>query len=862
VSPPLVATYRLQLTPTFTFAEAAEVLPYLAALGVSHVYLSPIFEARPGSSHGYDVVDHAAIRGELGGEAGFEALRQRCVQAGMALVLDFVPNHAAVGPHNEAWQEVLAYGAASPLAKRFDLQEGGAARILLPFLGRYYGDALDAGELRFVLFDGHPAAAYYEHRFRLRPSSIAGLVARHFANLGDHPDRGSWARLVEEYEGLDERDRDRTEQLRERLVALADEGFDATLAAMAADDVHEILEQQRYRLAYWKTAGAEVNYRRFFDINDLAALRVEDPEVFDEVHVKLRELLTRPGVEGVRVDHVDGLYDPASYLRRLRELGPRYVWVEKILGAREDLPEGWAVDGATGYEVLNDITRALVWPGGARPLRRLATRYGGVGEDWDETAREGKRLVLRTALSGEAARAVDELHAMAKADYHTRDFTRPALEYALEEIVAALDRYRTYLPAEPATAEAAIGDAVARALAHNPADDASVYAFVQRALLGPLRPRLEARRQLWVGRLQQLMAPVAAKGVEDTAFYRDHRLVALNEVGGEPDRFALAARAFHARMRQRGRTTPRALNALATHDHKRGADVRARLALLSELHRPWAQLVRQLALLAARHRSPVGPTDADAYLFYQCYVALHGTDRPEVLVERLVDYARKASREAKQRTSWVRADETYERALERFVREMGEDEAVEAAVQPFASRLADLGFRNTLAQLVLQATVPGVPDVYQGTELLDLSLVDPDNRRPVGFDARRRILAEAPDEAALAGWLAAADPRLKLHVLERLLGLRQAEAGLFLEGDYRGVKAPVDTLAFIRRHGGRALMVVVPRFPSRPRRQARLSVTGLSGRFTDALSGRTVDLPGELELEGGPLPYRVLVGPQ
>ncbi|HJL14296.1 MAG TPA: malto-oligosyltrehalose synthase [Sandaracinaceae bacterium LLY-WYZ-13_1] len=863
---PLVATYRLQLSPDFGFDAAAALVPYLAELGVSHLYLSPITEARPGSPHGYDVVDHSRVRDELGGDAGFEALRSRCVAAGLGLVLDFVPNHAGIGPSNEAWQDVLCYGAVSPWADTFDLELGGDERILLPFLGRYYGEALDGGELSLVYEGGHLAAAYFEHRFRLRPESYRTLLARWFPTLGDDPERGTWARLLEDYRALDGRDRDRAEALRARLAELDPSGLSAMLAELPSEVVHDVLEEQRFRLAFWQTAGAEINYRRFFDINDLAGLRMESPEVFARSHAKLAELLAKPGVDGVRIDHIDGLYDPRGYLLRLRELGAPHVWVEKILATREALPESWAIDGTTGYVALNDLLRVLVWPGGERALTRLWHRYGG-HHGWEDTVHEAKRLVMRTSLSGELSRLAVELHEMSRADYHTRDFTRPALSHALEEVIAALDRYRTYLPDDRAEGEAAVKEAVARAIARNPADEPSVYEHVGRAILGPLRDDLEADRQLWVGRLQQYTAPVAAKGVEDTAFYRYHRLSALCEVGGEPDRFSLGRRAFHSRMRHRAQTQPLGLTATATHDHKRGEDTRMRLALLSELHKPWGKLSKDLARLGRSHRSPVGPSPADSMLFHQLFVALHGTDAPDALRARLVAYMEKATREAKARTSWIRPDPTYEEALRRYVEGMMGDEAVHAAVAPLAERLARLGFANTISQTVLKHTVAGVPDVYRGTERLDLSLVDPDNRRPVDFEERAawlrqmRDLLEAPDPDVLRRWREAGDERLKLFVIARLLRVRRADPALFSHGSHRGLDAPTGVIAFTRRRAGQTVLVAVPRFPSRPPKSERgVRLAGVPrGVYEDVLGGGAVELGEELHPRERPLPWVVLL---
>lgn len=866
---PLVATYRLQLSPDFGFRAARGLVGYLAELGVSHLYLSPITESRPGSPHGYDVVDHARIRDELGGEEGFEELRRACVEAGLGVVLDFVPNHAGIGPSNEAWQDVLAYGPASPYTRTFDIDVSDDERILLPFLGRYYGDALDDGELTIVLEGGHLAVAYFEHRFRLRPSTYRSVLRRFFPRLATHPARGSWARLLEDYRALDGRDRDRAEELRTELADLAgeSEAFGVMLADLPRSVIHELLEEQRFRLAFWKTAGAEINYRRFFDINELAGLRMESPAVFDRAHAKIAELVARPGIDGIRIDHIDGLYHPSGYLRRLRELGVTWVWVEKILGARESCPTEWPIDGTTGYEALNDILRVLVWPGGERPLGRLWETYGDGHESWEETVHEAKRLVMRTSLGGELERLATQLHAMSRADYHTRDFTRPALSHALAEIIAALDRYRTYLPEDYAVGDATVQKAVDLAIERNPADERSVYEHVGRAIRGPLREDLEAERMLWVGRLQQYTAPVAAKGVEDTAFYRYHRLSALNEVGGEPDRFALDARAFHTRMRLRARTQPRGLTTTATHDHKRGEDTRMRLALLSELHRPWATVLKRLRVQGRSYRTPLGPSPGDVALFHQALAALDGTDERASLEARLVDYMRKAAREAKQHTSWIRPDEAYESALTAYVQAMCRDEAVARILRPFSAQLAQLGFRNGLSQVVLKHTIAGVPDLYQGAERLDLSLVDPDNRRPVDFGERAESLRamapllEQPDADVLARWLEASDERLKLFLTARLLRARRRDPELWQAGHHRGLEAPAPLLAFSRRRAGATLIVAVSRFPSRLSRAAhgvRLAATP-GGTYEDVLCGGTRTVGDELRVAEHPLPWIVLL---
>jgi (1->4)-alpha-D-glucan 1-alpha-D-glucosylmutase len=796
----VIATYRLQLTPSFGFVDAEALVPYLRELGVSHLYLSPITCASRGSTHGYDVVDHNRISDELGGEEGFERLRRACVDAGLGILLDFVPNHAAVESDNEAWQHLLAHGASSPHAETFDVDVSGGRKILLPFLGCTYGEALDAGEITLIEEDGRPMAAYFDHRFALRPDTDV---------------RG----------------------------------------ANDPNAVHTLLEQQHWRLAHWKIAGARMSYRRFFDINGLIALRMESPAVFERTHALLARLVKLPGIDGVRVDHVDGLYDPATYLSRLRALGPRHVWVEKILGAREPLPS-WPIDGTTGYEAMNDIVRVLIAASGEGPLTRTWERFGASTTSWAEHVHAGKRLVMHTSLAGELARLSAELAAIAEADYHTRDFLEHVLREAIAEVAAALGRYRTYLPNDEDGARA-LRDAAMLAHHKNPAIDPGVFELVVRAAIGPLREDLEPRRARWAGRFQQYCAPVAAKGVEDTALYRYHRLVALNEVGGEPDHFAMEAAAFHARARGRAQSQPLGLVATATHDHKHGEDTRMRLAILSELHRPWSLVAKRLDELGARHRTPIGPSAADAYRVHQVLAALwsDGDD----LRARVGAYALKAARESKERTSWLHPDDAYERALDQYVGALFEDEAIGAALTPIAADLARLGFVHTITQVVLKHTLPGIPDLYQGTELLDLSLVDPDNRRPVDFEARRLILGElramieAPDVVALRALADAADPRLKMLVHARLLRLRRAREDIFTSSDHRGLRCERPTLAYMR---GDDLAVIVPRAVSRPRRGVLRGVS--PGRYQDAISGTILEVRGPIDLASLPLPWCVL----
>ncbi|MDX1529981.1 MAG: malto-oligosyltrehalose synthase, partial [Rhodothermales bacterium] len=744
----MTASYRLQLHPDFGFAEVEALLPYFQRLGVSHLYLSPITTAKAGSTHGYDVVDHNEVSDALGGREGLDRLLAAAEERGLRFILDWVPNHAGVGSRNESWEDVLAYGPNSPSARYFDvdwrpLKPELQGKLLLPFLGSPYGDALDGGELGLAYEAGRFYATYYDSRFALNPASYAQLLAEALPHYERQAPYWDLKDLLTAYRTLRPREREKAEALRPRLEAFAERLDPAEwLGAIGQGALHALLEQQYWRLSYWKTAGYEINYRRFFDINGLVGLRMEDPHVFWDAHRLLAELLAQPAVSGVRIDHVDGLFDPHRYLQRLKELGAEHVWVEKILAHGETLPEGWATEGTTGYAFMNDALHLLLDPAGELPMDRAWRRFAEGARPWPRTVYYSKVLVMETMLSSELFRLAYELDRISEADYHTRDFTLEALREALAEVVAAFDRYRTYLPYDEEEAREVVGEAVHRAKQRNPATEPTVYDFVARVILGDVREDLREQRQAWVGRFQQYTAPVAAKGVEDTAFYRYFRLAALNEVGGEPDEWARSRQAFHARARFRGHRYPRNLLATATHDHKRGEDTRMRLVALAEVPERWEETAAVLAEIGRKHRGEHGPARSDEYLLYQLLAALWPDADRDALPDRLWTYLQKAAREAKVETSWINPDEAYEADLEAYVRGLCADPKTDAAVSPLADDLRRLGFFNTLSQLVLKLTTPGVPDFYQGTELFDLSLVDPDNRRPVGYALRQRLLDE------------------------------------------------------------------------------------------------------------------------
>ena len=880
----MIASYRLQLQPDFGFAEAEALLPYLQRLGISHLYLSPITEAREGSMHGYDVVDHNEVRAAYGGREGLDQLLAAATEHELEIILDWVPNHAGVGPGNVAWQDVLAHGPYSPHADTFDidwypLKPELSGKVHLPFLGSSYGEALDGDELGLDYEDGRFYATYYDNRFALSPATYDAILDTALSRYERTEPYWDLKELAEAFAGLKPEERSKAEALGLRLAALDDVDPADWTDALDREALHALFEQQWWRLSHWRTAGYEINYRRFFDINELVGLRMEDDEVFWEAHRLLGELLAHEAVAGVRIDHIDGLFDPHDYLDKLRELGAQHVWVEKILAHGETLPEAWPVDGATGYGFMNDVMHLLLRPYAEIPLDRAWRRFAPEARPWLREVHRSKVLVMETSLSSELFRLAYELDRISEADYHTRDFTLEALREALQETVAAVNRYRTYLPdhGEEDEAREVIERAIHRAKSHNPATESTVYDFIARVVLGDVREDLKKRQRAWVGRFQQYTAPVAAKGVEDTAFYRHHRLTALNEVGGEPDEFSLPRQAFHAHNRFRALQYPRALIATATHDHKRGEDTRMRLLGLAEDPEAWDETLAALDAIGDDHSGDHGPIPTHAYLFLQTLAALwHGADH-DTLADRLWQYLQKAARESKLETSWINPNETYEAEFEAFVRGVCADKRTPDALGEFAANLARLGFFHTITQTVLKLTAPGVPDFYQGTELLDLSLVDPDNRRPVDYDRRAALLDEfdglldAPEADAIRGLIDEQDERVKLYLTARLLRLRHAAPDLF-DGGYRALEVEGDGseywIAFARETDGGeadaddALVVLVPRFPATFADAAPATVPlpneWSRWRWTDWLTGTEVGPTEALDAGATPLPWAVL----
>jgi (1->4)-alpha-D-glucan 1-alpha-D-glucosylmutase len=727
------STYRLQVHPDLAFGGVAALAPYLAELGVSHIYLSPCLQAMPGSSHGYDAVDPTRFDDSLGGDGEFGKMVSEVTSHGLGLVLDIVPNHlAASASHNPFFRDVLEKGPDSPHARVFDIDWSPddprlTGKVLLPILGDHYGKVRGEGHIRLALQGEDVVVRVYDRALPLRRGSLEAL-------------RGVGEPL-------------------EALVARIN---------ASSEDLDRLLDQQHYRLAWWRTARHDLNYRRFFDIHDLIGVRVEHPEVFDLMHAHVLEQVHQGHVHGLRVDHPDGLHDPAGYFQRLRERAPEaWVVAEKILAMDEELPDDWPVEGTTGYEFLNRLTGLFVDPRGEEAITDAYVRFTGEEASFHEVARRCKASVLRDLFGSELQRVARRVCAVCGRHPDHRDHTLPDVRKALFELVVAMPVYRTYVhdgtlarEADVARLNQAARDVRQRA----PGVDERLLKFLVDLFSGRIRGELEDRAR---GTFQQLTGPVMAKGVEDTALYRHHRLVCLNEVGGEPDQFGTTPEDFHAFCERVQARWPATLLATSTHDTKRSEDVRSRIALLSEIPHPWAQAVARWSRLAARHRQDGWPDRPIEYLVYQTLVGAWPITR-----DRLVPYVIKAAREAKVHTSWHHVDAAYEGALQAFVEGVLQEDALVTDLENFLAPLVPAARWTSLSQLLLKLTAPGVPDIHQGMELWRHDLVDPDNRRPVDFEARRRLLRRLAEEPSTPSLARDEEGVTKLFVTMRALQVR------------------------------------------------------------------------------------------
>ncbi len=872
-----VSTYRLQVHGGFPLTAARDVVSYLRRLGIDACYTSPYFTAAPGSTHGYDVCNHNEINPELGGAEAHEQFTSALGAAGMGHIVDFVPNHMGISTNTNAWWwDVLESGPSSPAARFFDIdwspvKEELYARLLLPILGDQYGQVLERGELKLSFRDGLLVLTYFDQQLPINPRQAPRVFSLAIepltAALGeDNPQLHELQSILASLQNMpaytEQHPERMTERQREKEVARARlarlvaespairEAIDVAVQAFngrpgdpsSFDALHALLEEQVYRLAYWRTAAHEINYRRFFDINTLAALRVEDPEVFDATHRLLRELIAQNRVNAVRIDHPDGLFDPAQYFDMLQNLAadtrgvargdrpdgrpsrPLYVVAEKILSGREALPYRWAVHGTTGYNYLNELNGIFVDGSQARRARRVYSKLTGHTDSFDDVLYESKRLIMETAMASELNVLAHMLDRIAESNRKSRDFTLQSLRTVITEVVACFPVYRTYVDNRGWTPEdrGSLQTAIGRARRRNPAMERSLFDFFWEVMLpresnggtppsgterrGGYPPANEAEaseRRRFAMKFQQYTGPVQAKGLEDTAFYRYNVLVSLNDVGGDPSRFGRSVQDFHEANARRARDWPYEMLATSTHDTKLSEDVRARINVVSEIPDEWGREISKWMRSNKAQRALVdgepAPDRVAEYRFYQVLAGIwpldaDATRAPAGIVARMQEYMIKAVREAKTYTSWVNVNEAFEQAVARFVEHVLTGPGAAKFLPQFLRflpRIAWLGMVNSLAQVVLKIGSPGVPDFYQGSELWDFSTVDPDNRRLVDFERRTRALEDV--ERCASGengecprfprdwWM---DGRIKLLVTAAGLRLRRRLPELFLDGDY------------------------------------------------------------------------------
>ncbi len=856
---PFTATARLQFHKDFTMDAATALVPYYASLGISHFYASPLLMSRSGSTHGYDIVDHNRIDPELGGEEALRRMVAALRQHRMGLILDIVPNHMGVGGNDNGWWlDVLEWGRGAEHAEYFDIDwdppdASLRGRMLAPFLGSPYGECLKNKELtlQFDPEDGRFFVGYYSHRFPINPRDYPSILLTESGPL-EEPARAFGEISTTNRDTMRREAEAARAALRSpdyaRVIAECLRGYDPA-TDVGRERLHRLLERQNYRLAWWRAATDEINWRRFFDVNGLAGVRQEVPSVFDDTHRTILRLYAEGLIDGVRIDHVDGLADPRGYCRKLRrqlEVAHAHrppdlqseragLWIEKILAPQETLSTDWLTDGTTGYDFMSDVAALLHDPAGEGPLTSLWMLLTGRPGSFDDEVVAAKRQILRESLSSELFSTAVSLYRVARRDLSTRDYTLTAVRRTLTEILVHFHVYRIYagLAGMSEADKREMDWAMAGARRTVRATDRELLELLGSWLAGegirqvPAGTRRQERLRAMV-KFQQLSAPTSAKSVEDTAFYRYGRLISRNEVGSEPSQFALTPAAFHAAMRNRRKSFPIALLATATHDHKRGEDTRARLAAISEIPDEWeAALTRWTRLNAPLKRDLNGPAPdgCDEIMLYESLVGawplgLSADDREGVaaLEERLAAWQEKALREAKRHTGWAAPNADYEAACRDFLHQVMDPDRVSRVLHDivaFVERIAPAGAVNSLSQTLLRLTAPGVPDLYQGTEYWDFSLVDPDNRRPVDFAAREASLEALSDPAALiAHWQ---DGRIKQAVIARSLRLRQETSGLFTAGSYTPIKVEGEradnVVAFTRVHEGRAAIVAVTRLP-------------------------------------------------
>jgi (1->4)-alpha-D-glucan 1-alpha-D-glucosylmutase len=880
-------TYRLQFNRWFTFSQAREIVPYLDALGVSDVYASPYFQASPDSLHGYDIADHNKLNAAIGSREDYDAWVGELHAHSMGQVLDFVPNHVGIaGPLNEWWMDVLENGPSSRYAPYFDidwqpLKSDLRDKVLLPILSDQYGRVLERGELQVRFDEGTFYLHYGERRLPIAPGTYRYILEIALQNLVEHKEEDFYAELQSILTALEylpkrtEADPKRiAERIREKEIikrrldrrcAEAPQVQQAIEKALAKingepgdprsfDALDALLNAQSYRLAFWRVAAEEINYRRFFDVNDLAAIRVELPKVFDAIHKFALELVNRGAVTGLRIDHPDGLYLPREYFEKLQQrcakaLGialPKdgraiYMLAEKILTGSETLRKDWRVHGTTGYDFANQVAQVLVDSSAETVMTKIFHRFIGHSVPFGHLLYAKKLQVMKLSLANDVDVLGNMLDRLSEQNRWYRDFTLEALSRTVRETIACFPVYRTYLaPGQPVIEEdrQIVERAIAAAKRRNPGMEESIFDFLRDVLLFRFPPNLDAKARAehthFVLKFQQATGPIMAKGLEDTVFYIYNRLVALNEVGGEPQQFGLSVEAFHERNIDRQRNWPATLLATSTHDTKRSEDVRARIVAISEVPELWRRSLQRWRVSNRRWKRTIndveGPDANEEYLLYQTLLGtwpMQADGEPETTatpeyIERIQAYMTKALHEAKINTSWIQPNEEWDAAMRDFVAKILDPSPRKKFLPvfiPVAEEVARLGAVNSLAQTLLKLTSPGVPDVYQGDEIWDYSLVDPDNRRPVDYKRRREMLeslATANPRSLVRNW---ADGRIKLFLTQRLLQFRREHIGLFHRGEYLPLTSS-GTLAeccvsFARWLADQWIVVIAPRLSSR-----------------------------------------------
>ncbi|MEP6699141.1 MAG: malto-oligosyltrehalose synthase [Verrucomicrobiota bacterium] len=906
------STYRLQFNRRFTFAQACEIVPYLHSLGISDCYASPYFQARAESLHGYDITDHNKLNAAIGSRAEYDAWVAALQAHDMGQILDFVPNHMGVGePLNRWWSDVLENGPSSVYAPFFDIEwhpikEDLRDKVLLPILGDQYGRVLERGELQVQYRAGAFTLHYYEHLFPIAPGTYRFIIDLALAILAPHQHEDFYLELQSIRTALEYlpkrtetdpkriavrvREKEVIKRRLERRCAEAPAVLEAIEKAVAQingtpgdsrsfDPLDALLNDQSYRLAFWRVAAEEINYRRFFDVNDLAAIRMERPEVFDATHKLLLQLVGKGAVTGLRIDHPDGLYLPNEYFEKVQRRCAKtlalplpddgralYLIVEKILSGPEKLRSDWPVHGTTGYDFANAVAGLLVDGSAEAAITKTFHRFIGHSMHFGHLAYAKKLLVMRLSLANDVAVLGSMLDRLSEQNRWYRDFTHDALADAVRETIACFPVYRTYLArGRPVSNDdrEVIERAVVAARRRNPGMEESVFNFLRDILLFRFPENLDeearAAHTHFVLKFQQCTGPIMAKGLEDTAFYIYNRLAALNEVGGEPQRFGLTMEAFHARNDEMRRTWPATLLATSTHDTKRSEDVRARMAAISELSQTWRQALPRWRSINRRAKRAIDDTQApdgnEEYLLYQTLLGtwpMNSLGQPGRSVDgsyisRIQAYMAKALKEAKLNTSWIQPNEQWDQAMNDFVAKILEDSPRNKFVPaflPMAEEIARLGAINSLSQTLLKLTAPGVPDIYQGNEIWDFSLVDPDNRQLVDYRRRREMLealSAASAEELMQNW---PDGRIKLFLVQRMLCFRREHAALFQEGDYlpliaRGTLADC-CVGFVRQHEGEWLAVLATRLSS------RVGFPPLGDRWQDT----TVEFPDTISLQG------------